>query len=326
MATFTKRAGNKVQVKVRRKGYEPQSRTFPSLTQAKQWARLVESEMDRGIFLSTSAAESTTIAEALARYGSEVAPSKKSFESIVCRIKRLDRHLGHLTLAAVTPGTVKEYRDFRAETVSGDTIRKEVQLLSQVFKLAQREWDIYLPHGNPVDSISLPRKSKARERRLEQGEEMALLGAAEEYGGYIARIIRLAIETGMRRGEIVNLRWQDINLSSKVAILRDTKNGDDRMIPLSTKAIEVLSIEPRHITGRVFPIRGDSITQAFERVCQRAGIVGLRFHDLRHEATSRLFELGLGIMEVSAITGHKDLAMLKRYTHLKAEDLAIKLR
>jgi hypothetical protein len=79
MATFTKRAGNKVQVKVRRKGYEPQSRTFPSLTQAKQWARLVESEMDRGIFLSTSAAESTTIAEALARYGSEVAPSKKSF-------------------------------------------------------------------------------------------------------------------------------------------------------------------------------------------------------------------------------------------------------
>jgi integrase len=281
--------------------------------------------MDRGIFLSTSAAESTTIAEALARYGSEVAPSKKSVESIMCRIKRLDRHLGHLALAAVTPGTVKEYRDFRAETVSGDTIRKEVQLLSQVFKLAQREWDIYLPHGNPVDSISLPKKSKARERRLQQGEEGALLKAAQEYGGYIGSIICLAIETGMRRGEIVSLRWQDINLSSKVAILRDTKNGDDRTVPLSTKAIEILSSEPRHIAGRVFPIRGDSITQAFDRVCRKAGIENLRFHDLRHEATSRLFELGLGVMEVSAVTGHKDLAMLKRYTHLRAEDIAVKL-
>lgn len=326
MATFTKRAGNKVQVKVRRKGYEPQSRTFPSLTQAKQWARLVESEMDRGIFLSTSAAESTTIEEALARYGSEVAPSKKSFESIMCRIKRLGRHLGHLTLAAVTPGTVKEYRDFRAETVSGDTIRKEVQLLSQVFKLAQREWDIYLPHGNPVDSISLPKKSKARERRLLPGEEEVLLNAADEYGGFIGNIIRLAIETGMRRGEFVVLRWEDVNLVRRTAKLRDTKNGADRTIPLSSLAVTILSGESRHISGRLYPIRGDSITQAFDRVCKKAAIVDLRFHDLRHEATSRFFELGLGVMEVSSITGHKDLAMLKRYTHLRAENLVGKLQ
>jgi len=145
--------------------------------------------MDRGIFLSTNAAESTTVAEALARYGSEVAPSKKSVESIMCRIKRLDRHLGHLTLAAVTPGTVKKYRDFRAETVSGDTIRKEVQFLSQMFKLAQREWDIYLPHGNPVDLVSLPKKSKARERRLLQGEEEELFKAADEYGGCIGSCV-----------------------------------------------------------------------------------------------------------------------------------------
>jgi len=129
----------------------------------------------------------------------------------------------------------------------------------------------------------------------------------------------------MRRGEIVSLRWQDVNLSSRVAILRDTKNGDDRAVPLSTKAIETLSLEPRHTTGRVFPIRGDSITQAFDRVCKKAGIENLRFHDLRHEATSRLFEFGLGIMEVSAVTGHKDLAMLKRYTHLKAGNIAAKL-
>ncbi|MBI59532.1 MAG: integrase [Spongiibacter sp.] len=310
MATFTKRPGNKVQAKVRRKGYEPQSKTFANLTLAKQWARLVESEMDRGVFLSTSQAETTTIAEAISQYGKEVAPTKKSVESINCRLKRLDRHLGHLTLAAVTPGTIKEYRDFRAETVSSDTVRKEVQLLSQIFKIAQREWDIYLPHGNPVESIALPKKAKARERRLQPGEEESLLNAAGEYGGFIGNIIRLAIETGMRRGEFTALRWEDVNLIRRTATLRDTKNGEDRTIPLSSTVVSILSKEPRHISGRVYPIRSDSITQAFDRVCKKAGIEDLRFHDLRHEATSRLFELGLGIMEVSAITGHKDLAML----------------
>ena len=326
MATFTKRPGNKVQAKVRRKGYEPQSKTFASLTLAKQWARLVESEMDRGLFLSTSEAETTTIKDALKRYRVEEVPKLRSFKSILSRLDRLERHLGHLTLASVTPGTIKEYRDFRLEDVSGDSVRKETQLLSQIFKLSQREWDIYLPRGNPVEGVSLPSKSKARERRLNAGEEEILLKAADEYGGFIGCIIRIAIETGMRRGEFTALKWEDINLIRRTAILRDTKNRSDRTIPLSSAVVSILSNEPRHISGRVYPIRSDSITQAFNRVCKKAGIENLRFHDLRHEATSRLFELGLGIMEVAAITGHKDLAMLKRYTHLKAEDLAQKLK
>ena len=104
----------------------------------------------------------------------------------------------------------------------------------------------------------------------------------------------------------------------------DTKNGDSRTVPLSTKAVEVLKRQSKH-SDFLFQIRGDSVGKAFRRIRDRANIIDLRFHDLRHEATSRFFELGLPIMEVSAITGHKDLRMLKRYTHLRAEDLAKKL-
>lgn len=325
MATITKRGEGQWQAKVRKKGYPVQSKTFSTKAMASTWARNVESEMDRGIFLSTSIAETTTLSELIDRYLKEVAPTKKSEADIKTRGKLLKDKLGKRVLAAITPLTVKEYRDERLETVKGDTVRKEVSLLGRILKLAQREWDIYLPRGNPVDSISMPPKGKGRDRRLQSNEENELLKAAKEYGGFIEDIIILALETGARRGEIANLHWENINFTKRTAILRDTKNTDDREVPLSKKAVEVIKRQPRHINGLVFPIRGDSITKAFGRVCKNAKLEDLRFHDLRHEATSRFFEKGFETMEVSAITGHKDLAMLKRYTHLKAEDLAKKL-
>ena len=325
MATITKRGDGQWQTKVRKKGYAVQSKTFKTKVRAEQWARNVESEMDRGVFLSTSIAETTTLTELIDRYLEEVAPTKKSEADIRVRGKLLKNKLGDRVLAAITPLTVKEFREERLETVKGDTVRKEMSLLSRILKLAQQEWDIYLPRGNPVNSVAMPPKGKGRDRRLELGEEKTLLEAAKEYGGFIEDIIILALETGARRGELVNLQWANINFNKCTVILRDTKNTDDREIPLSSSAIEVIKRQPRHITGLVFPIRGDSITKAFGRVCKNAAIIGLRFHDLRHEATSRFFEKGFETMEVSAITGHKDLAMLKRYTHLRAEDLAKRL-
>ena len=191
--------------------------------------------------------------------------------------------------------------------------------------VASKEWGIYLPRGNPVDMITVPTASKrGRDRRLEGNEEELLLIAAEEYGGEISAIIQLAIETAMRRGEICELRWENINKIKKTAKLMDTKNGDNRNIPLSPKALKLLSQQPQQPKGRVFSMRADSVTQAFERCCKKAEVVGLRLHDLRHEATSRFFEMGFNIMEVSSITGYKDLSMLKRYTHLRAEDLAVR--
>lgn len=194
-----------------------------------------------------------------------------------------------------------------------------------ILTLCQKEWDIYLPRGNPVSSIKIPSPDKARTRRLEDNEEDILIEEAKKYGGPIADIIKIAINTAMRRSEITSLNWKNINLKDRTATLLDTKNGDDRTIPLNSTVIAILKNLPRHINDHVFSVKPNSISQAFDRICNRTGIKNLRFHDLRHEATSRFFELGLNIMEVSSITGHKDLAMLKRYTHLKAKDLAKKL-
>lgn len=240
-------------------------------------------------------------------------------------LERLIKVLGHLSLSALTPSILANFRDLRLKKVKGHTVRKDLLLIRRVFVQAQKEWQIYLPRGNPVDSVSIPIQPKGRDRRLVGDEEERLLDATIAYGGEIYNIIILAMETAMRRGEIAKLRWKDINLSKRTALLYDTKNTEDRIIPLTERAYKLLKDLPRNISGKVFIMRPDSITQAFERVRKEADMEDFRFHDLRHEATSRFFEKGLSIMEVSAITGHKDLAMLRRYTHLRAEDLVGKV-
>ncbi|MHB1565732.1 MAG: site-specific integrase [Acidiferrobacter sp.] len=141
----------------------------------------------------------------------------------------------------------------------------------------------------------------------------------------MAPLARLALETAMRQGELLALRWERVDLARRTAHLPETKNGTPRTVPLSPAALLMLKAMPRDLSGRVFPLSQSAVAQAWERATQHAGIKGLRFHDLRHEATSRLFEKGLNLMEVAAITGHKTLQILKRYTHLRAEDLAARL-
>ena len=303
-----------------------QSNIFINKAQAQKWARLVESEMDRGIFISTAKAESTTLDELLERYKKEVVPLKKSQRQVISTCNMISSFIGHYTAAALTPELLAKYRDKRLESVTCHTARKDLLLIRRVLSYAQKEWGIHLPRGNPLDMVSIPTQPKGRDRRLEGDEEQRLLEAATEYGGEIKSVIQFAIGTGTRRGEIHRLRWNDINLEKSTAILRDTKNGEDREIPLSKDVKNLLRKMPIHYTEKVFCMRPYSITQAFERVCKIVEIEGLRFHDLRHEATSRFFEKGFNIMEVSAITGHKDLSMLKRYTHLRAEDLAERLK
>jgi len=179
---------------------------------------------------------------------------------------------------------------------------------------------------NPVPNIRMPKQSAGRERRLKEGEEEALLNAAVYP---LKQMIVLALETRMRLGEIQMINWKRIDVNKSVLILDDTKNGEKRSVPLSSRARTILiklKKKPKHISGRVFPdVSNSAISHNFRNLRSRLKIEGLRFHDLRHEATSRLFEKELDLMMVASITGYKTLHMLKRYTHLKAEDLAKKL-
>ena len=170
-----------------------------------------------------------------------------------------------------------------------------------------------------------PKLPGGRTRRLQGDEYARLLAATQAYGGEIGPLITWAIETAMRRGEIAAMRWEHLDRQARVLLIPETKTGTPRRIPLSTTALAVLEGLPRRLDGRVFGVHSASISRAFAAACKSAGITGLTFHDLRHEAASRLSEKGFGVMEVAAITGHKTMQMVKRYTHYRAEDLVGRL-
>jgi integrase len=326
MATFQKRANGKWQARIRRDGQNPISKTFTTKSDAEKWARAQEREMDRGAFLPTDAAERTTVAAALARYQKEVFPRlARGGSSLTGNLARLRAELGGISLMSLDSAHVAGYRDKTLKSgLSAQTVRHDLGLLHRVLKTASIDWGISLPRGIPV--VRMPSMPRPRDRRLKRGEEEKLLKAATAYGGDMADILSFALETAMRRTELARMRWEHVDLKNRVALLPETKNGEPREVPLSPKALKILKSRCRDL-GPVWRYyeNPNAITQAFIRICQRGGLPGLRYHDLRHEATSRLFEKGLNMMEVAAITGHKTLEMLKRYTHLRAQDLASRL-
>ena len=181
--------------------------------------------------------------------------------------------------------------------------------------------------SNPVDRVTMPPSSTPRNQRLEDGEFERLEEAAKKTKNpYIWPVIVFTIETDMRRGKMLGLRWEHVNLNRRIAYLPLTKNGSSREVPLSTKSAQVLAKQQqRKDTTSPFPVTSNGFRLAWERLRRRAGLSDLRFHDLRHEAISRFSELGLNIPKVAVISGHKDPRMLFRYTHLRAADLVDKL-
>lgn len=324
MATIRKRYG-RWRVQVRKRGYKHQFKSFTTRSDAIAWARQLESEMDRGLFISRHTAERTTLAELLDRYQREVTPGKASARRERQRLKQLRAAFGPRFVAQLLAQDIASYRDERlASGLAGATVLKELTTLSHVIDTARREWGIHLPE-NPLKLVKRPRIAPGRDRRLLPGEESQLLSACEaSRSAALPVLVRLAIETAMRLGELLNLEWKHVDLDRRVAFLPHTKNGHSRSVPLSPAAIALLASWPRSLNGRVFPqwTRPDSVENVWRRSVARAGLEDFRFHDLRHEATSRLFERGLNPMQVAAITGHKTLQMLKRYTHLRAENLA----
>jgi len=341
MATFRKRSGS-WQALVKKKGFGQIARTFDTKAAAEAWAKITESELVRGVFVSRKEAENTTLSEALDRYEKEVSSSKKGNRREKARISIWKNHpLAKRVLASIRGNDMASYRDERMKAgYASNTIRLELAIISHLFEIARKEWGME-GLANPVKAIRMPSPPAGRDRRLQPGELEKLLEFSSDE---LSQAIRFALETAMRRGEIAGMTWDMVDLKKRTVTLPETKNGEKRIVPLSTEAVRILSGLVRSLDGEVWGMEPDSITHAFLRAVARARaayekecgekgttpdpafLVGLTFHDLRHEATSRLFEKGLNPMQVAAITGHKTLQMLKRYTHLKAEDLAELLR
>ena len=292
----------------------------------------MEVEMAQGAIVSRTNAQTATLRDLLDRYLMEVTPLKKGAEPEAIRIKAFQRHaLAGRYVATIRGLDIARFRDERMKAVSSATVRRELIILSNVFEVARKEWDIYVL--NPIRDVKLPQNGRTRDRRFvtadvgSESEETRLFIACKNARNQpLPVIVRFAIETGMSQGELFGLPWENIDINRRTAFLPDTKNGDAWTVPLSSVAVETLNSMHNSGQGRVFDgVTRDAIKRAFLRATVRAGLCVFHFHDLRHEATTRFFERGLNVVEVASITGHKDLGMLRRYTHLKAEDLAKKL-
>lgn len=337
MATITKRGDYQWQVKIRRKGYPDQSRTFDSKAEADKWARAVETELDRGLYVDRNEAEKNTLWAILERYCAEVTPLKRGGVLEALRIKAIQKKkFTHTKMAALSAPLLAAWRDERLQQVSGSTFNRELNIVSAAINHARKEWGIHCE--NPVALLRRPQENRARDRRLVDDEELRLFKELESEGRdakgrlgkgtrntWVKPLVQFALETAMRRGELLALDRKDVNTKVHTARLNMTKNGEVRIVPLSNAAITIFEGLPASMNGKVFPITEDALKKAFSRACERAGIEDLHFHDLRHEATSRLAEKLPNLIELASVTGHKDLKMLKRYYHPRAEDLARKL-
>jgi len=319
MASIRKLPSGKWNVRVIRKGYSVQTKSFVTRTDADRWARTVESEMDRGIFVCRTEAEGTTLAQALERYRREVVPTKKGKIQEEKRISQwLLDPLSKRSLASLKGSDFAKWRDARLKTVSPATCVRDMALLSHVFTVARTDWGIAI--SNPIQAIRKPRVNNARTRRFEGDEEQRLLAACRaSLCPYLFRFVTLALETAMRKSEIVSLFWSEIDLTQSVIEKSSSKNGEGRMIPLTEKAKAVLG--DRGI-GKLFP---HFPRKAWENAVAKANLSDFHFHDLRHEAVSRLFERNMNPIEVASVSGHKTMQMLKRYSHLRPADLLKKM-
>lgn len=258
-------------------------------------------------------------------------------------LDRISEEFGNSTVAALRGPLINRWTDrLTAAGLSGHTVNHHLNCLSSLVDFSRRRMGVHVPE-NPVRLVDRPQVSRARDRRLRDGEFEYLSKAANDPTAAIGlpQILILAVETSMRLGELISLRWDLIDLKRQTAHLPNTKNGESRTIALSIAALAALNGLPRRLDGRVFGWAAiDSFQKPWQRCVRRAKayyerdygqnksegfLVDFRFHDLRHEATSRLFEKGLGVMDVASMTGHKSFSMLKRYTHIDASRLAQKL-
>ena len=326
MATIRKR-GSRWHVQIRHVGQPSITRSFAEKQSAIEWARQTEAHIDRsGLAPNRAALSKLTLGDLLVRYQNEIVVHKRGSQAETYIVEALAREkMSVYSIGRITPDVLRRYRDERLKLVKGATVCRQLSVLQHAFNVAIKEWGYPLSE-NPVAAIAKPPVGPSRNRRLQEGEfELLLNGCANSRVWWLKPLIILAIETGMRRGELLSISQANLSLEARTLYIPVTKNGHPRTIPLTEKACDILNTSISD-NDRIFPPSANAFRLAWERLKRRVGIEDLRFHDLRHEAISRFFEMGLSVPEVALISGHRDYRMLFRYTHLRAEDVVKKLR
>ena len=310
-----RRRNNKWHVQIRRKHYPSQTSTFNNKLAALRWVRNTEVKLEQND-VGLLRKDYPKLKSLIEHYINTVSVKKRGYTAEKYHLKSLIRNkIARLPINLVTSQRLAEYRDERADKVEPSTLLRELNIIQHLFNIAIKEWGFAI--SNPCKMIAKPNGIKKRERRL-NNEEYNFLVKGNYPQQTLRNIIELAIETAMRRGEILNIKPEHIK--GQTLLIPITKNGDERSIPLTKRALYILEN-----TQLPLSMSANAVRLAWDRLKKKGNIKDLHFHDLRHEAISRFFEKGLSIPEVALISGHKDVRMLFRYTHLKAEDILRKL-
>ncbi|MCL6285543.1 site-specific integrase [Ruegeria sp. 2012CJ41-6] len=333
MASISKRPSGNWQAQVRLNGTSI-SKTFTTKKDASTWAREVETSAERGhLSVDLSRLKLATLGDMLERYMREVISRKQAGRNEACMIESIlrdDVKLCGTRLDRLRAEQFSEWRDNRLKRMKPASVCRYLGVVQHALDIAKRDWGMPLP-VNPVREVRRPVVRNRRERRITTEERVALLDCAGRYQNPLLQpLITLALETAMRRGELLAIRWCDVDTRLSVVRLRTSKNGHARTVPLSSEALRMfdrLREDERNSNpdAHVFPMKGNAVQLAWGRIVRRAGIRDLRFHDCRHEAISNFFERGFSLPEVALISGHRDTRMLLRYTHLNAVSIAAKL-
>jgi len=309
MPTYRKLPSGKINAMVRLAGHKTQTKTFIHKEDAVEWATQLESELKR------SDTTSHTITAVSSKY-LKTMQGRGGYESLTNRLDNIAKVIT-IPLSEITSVHLADYRNKRLTEVSSSTARLELQLLSRVLKFAKVE--LGLQHLNPFEDFKYPKANAPRDVILSEFDYRRVL---RDVSPSVRPVVELSWETSMRRSEILSISRSSINWKTRTLKLTCTKNGYERDVPLTTRAVEVLK-EQYELTGaeRLFNMQPHSISKAFKRSCNRLGIKDVCFHTLRHTCITKYARRGINTMQLQVISGHRDIKMLARYTHLKAEDI-----
>lgn len=315
-------------VKVRMRGFPTQTATFARKTDAKEWAKQTEIAIKEGKYFKTAEAKKHTFNELVERYLEYVElRNPKRHPWVKMYLDWWAEHLGAYALSDITKTLIIEKRDKlltdeKKRTTS--TVNRYMTAISHAFTIAINEWEWVSEH--PMKKIAKLPEPRGRVRFLDDNERKRLLDACQQVRGAenLYLLVVLALSTGARHGELINLHWRDVDFTRKVIVLHDTKNKERRILPLAHHALELIQThhEARDVASDlVFPAPRKlnhvwSTRSAWDAAVKKAGLEDFRFHDLRHSAASYLAMNGASLAEIAEVLGHKTLAMVKRYAHL----------
>ena len=325
MAHLKKRKSGKWTAEIRQPDNKYISKTFLKKSNASNWAREVEYQLDKQQYEDFSDSARLTLGDLIMRYRDEITPTKKGS---ACEGHKLNLMLRHkIAKCRLLELKAKNIFDFKSDiriNRKPATINKYIHYIYTIWETARIQWDIALPSRNPASLVSKEKIKTKIDRILSPDEYRDLLVAGSKSNlPFLADIIEFAYITAMRFGEITKLEVKDIDFHKSIAKLLDTKNGEDRAVPLTKRALEICN--KYRFRNALFDIKRDQFRHYYEQACRRAKIKDFRFHDLRACAITNLFLRGWSIAEVSVVSGHKSWSELKRYTRIKPLDLVKKI-